>query len=289
MLDPNKTFAKASDNSSVSRWYSPDPLAFKYFSLSPYNFVANNPIKNIDPDGRQIVGESKDDANKAQKDILAYFKDDKFAALRNLITVKGRKFNKIDAKALDGALKDVKMSDDEKALVNMVTNTINSKDEHVIEYAQDGKNVSSDAASAFKGELSKVGIDVDKTIEQQGGLAANTLSFLGGAGVTVKTDNGTFSVVIEGLPADKGGTDYQDVKTGAYGTNPTGMGTVSGHEIFGHGRSLALGRAGSQQADAIQTENLILRVMGQGGVQRDGTGHGNGEKVTNPSQIPGYQ
>ena len=31
-----------------------DQLAFKYNSLSPYNYVANNPLLYIDPDGREI-------------------------------------------------------------------------------------------------------------------------------------------------------------------------------------------------------------------------------------------
>lgn len=34
---------------------SVDPLADKYPSISPYAYVANNPINAIDPDGRQIV------------------------------------------------------------------------------------------------------------------------------------------------------------------------------------------------------------------------------------------
>lgn len=29
----------------ISRWISPDPLAEEYSSWSPYNYVANNPIK----------------------------------------------------------------------------------------------------------------------------------------------------------------------------------------------------------------------------------------------------
>lgn len=36
------------------KWLSVDPLAQKYPGMSPYNFVAGNPIRFIDPDGREI-------------------------------------------------------------------------------------------------------------------------------------------------------------------------------------------------------------------------------------------
>jgi RHS repeat-associated protein len=42
-------------NKKISRWMAVDPLAGKYPSLSPYNFVANNPLNAIDPDGKKIL------------------------------------------------------------------------------------------------------------------------------------------------------------------------------------------------------------------------------------------
>jgi len=278
---------KGPDNAISSRWFSVDPLANKYPSLSPYNFVDNNPIKNVDPDGAEIVGETKKDARQAQQDIQGMFKGDKFNSVRSLITLnkKGTTFNSIDSKALEAATKD--LSADDKALVSMVANTINSKDIHTIEYASATDKLSTDASNdinaSLKGGLQSV-LDAN-----DGHLPAAVASAFGGSGITLKTDNGTFSVIITGLDPSKSGTDYYNSDTKTMGNNPAGEPATVGHELFGHGRSLALGRTGSQQADAIQTENLILRVMGFGNVQRDGTGHGNGTKVDNPSALPGYQ
>ena len=43
----------------MSMWQSPDPDAGSYPSLSPYAYVANNPLKYSDPDGNRIVIASK--------------------------------------------------------------------------------------------------------------------------------------------------------------------------------------------------------------------------------------
>ena len=56
-------------NPRLWRFLSVDPLADKYHNLSPYTYVANNPVKYIDPDGKRIVLPNIRQANKLAGDL----------------------------------------------------------------------------------------------------------------------------------------------------------------------------------------------------------------------------
>ncbi|WPQ64835.1 RHS repeat-associated core domain-containing protein [Chitinophaga sancti] len=40
---------------TIARWMNKDPHAAKYYGVSSYSYVANNPVNAIDPDGRDII------------------------------------------------------------------------------------------------------------------------------------------------------------------------------------------------------------------------------------------
>ncbi len=47
-------FSARNYDPQIGRWHSADPMADKYQNFTPYNYVANNPIKYLDPDGKII-------------------------------------------------------------------------------------------------------------------------------------------------------------------------------------------------------------------------------------------
>ena len=55
-FDKNDSLIKTTFVSPIEfKWWTVDPHANKYPSMSPYNFVANNPINAFDPNGKDVV------------------------------------------------------------------------------------------------------------------------------------------------------------------------------------------------------------------------------------------
>jgi RHS repeat-associated protein len=58
---------------AIGRWMNIDPKSEKYLNLTPYNYVADNPMVNIDPDGKEIIFIVRGETRNEDK-ILTYRK-----------------------------------------------------------------------------------------------------------------------------------------------------------------------------------------------------------------------
>lgn len=212
------------------RFDRPDALAGKYPHISPYAFCANNPVNVIDPTVGEVKGVSKQDAKYLVEDFRAMFPGEELSGFRNLIVRSGNKQNgkslaQISDDDLKAAFKDIKLNEDQQALVDMVVNSINSEDMHEIEYAKGSGVLSKQAESSFLPRFMEGGIApyMSLILEKNGGIPFELIINEGGGGVTTPTARGSFTLIILG------------------GEHPNGRPVTTGHEILGHGRSSAVG------------------------------------------------
>lgn len=255
------------------------PLStYAYLPLSPYSYCGGDPINCIDPTGTAVEGMSKKDAALAVEDFRAMFPGDEFANFRNLIVQSGKKQNgkslaPISDDDISAAFDGITLNEDQQALVDMVVNTINSNDIHKVEYVSENGVLSPQAEASFLPSFLKGDIEpfMQQIMKVNGGIPLWLITNEGGGGVTTPTKKGSHSLIILG------------------GKHPNGRAVTTGHDILGHGRSMAVGLGDSQQhVQAIRTENLILRVMGIPFINT-GENHGPKTVVPNPSNLPSFR
>ena len=222
-----------------------------YSHLSPYSYCGGDPVNCVDPTGCVIEGVTKKDAAMAVEDFRAMFPGEEFANFRNLIVQSGKQqngksFAPISSDAVSAAFNGISLTEDQQALVDMVVNTINSDAIHKVEYLESTGNLSYSAEKVFAPLFDNPDLPTSIILDANGGFPVIFINSRGGGGLTTPISNGTYSLIF---------------KDSSFHLN--GRTVTTGHEIIGHGRSLSIGRGHqNQHVDAIQTENLILRVMG---------------------------
>ncbi|MGB0523804.1 MAG: RHS repeat domain-containing protein [Flammeovirgaceae bacterium] len=240
-------------DAQIARWNGVDLLAEEYLPISPYAYVANNPIKLVDPDGMQIVGVNEQSGSRVRDAIHKTFEGDKFEKLRKLITLEkdGKTFASIDENAFASAIGE--LSDDEQALANAYFQAINASEVHTIE-------------AVYRGEDLAVGTPDFKT-----GQDVDTKA---GGGANYQTANGSHSIIVMDSKAKinyHSNANLDKLGPQAYKSSSS-PGELIAHELLGHGYGNSINPSQAAHEFAIQMSNLHSRVTGSS-LFRDGQSH----------------
>ena len=104
--------ARYMDHELMTMWLSVDPMTDKYPSISPYAYCAWNPVKLVDPDGREMwKPEMLEDGTinyvrekgDSEKTLQQQYNLSKDAATKLYATMKGGKISGESAKAITGS------------------------------------------------------------------------------------------------------------------------------------------------------------------------------------------
>ena len=97
--DPETGFsyfgARYLDHALMTSWLSVDPMADKYPSISPYAYCAWNPLKLVDPNGRDVWKVSEDGHVKKTSNVGGNKKQTIIYANGNIATFRGTKYHTV--------------------------------------------------------------------------------------------------------------------------------------------------------------------------------------------------
>ena len=254
-------------DSGLGRWFGVDPKAERYLKYSVYSYCINNPMRYMDPNGEKIVGVTKNDVKLFLQDLNNIFAGEKFEALRNLFTLKGKRFNFINLSILNDVLENIDLTIDERVLIDEYVTAINSDEIHKIEFVDINSDVSIAGSEALKKHLNKEANGFGDKMIPNSQISGKLLNSLSGGGLNIPTSNGSHSIIMTGS-----GVVYEGNRA-----------VTSGHEVVGHGVAAAHRVFGKpNNTRAIRVENLIRRVMGIGGFRNE---HG-GALIVKPNALP---
>lgn len=108
--------ARYMDHELMTMWLSVDPMADKYPSISPYAYCAWNPVKLVDPDGREVINRHTKNIENLKKkiaDLEGQIKDCNGSNLKKLNRLLADKKKSLKKemeyeKIVDNAIQDLK-------------------------------------------------------------------------------------------------------------------------------------------------------------------------------------